>query len=179
MVRVNIYALLILATAAVLLPNETYAFHLCTTESQYGRIAIAPSRMSQSPSEDNTFDFRAPYCDEFASALRQSSAIASVVFAAFAFSAAPYPADAGDISKGTEVFTANCVGCHRGGQNFVNEKKTLQKDVLEKYVGLDEEKVAKFFKDSFVHKVVGGKLTEEDISDVVSYVVDQAKGEKW
>lgn len=113
------------------------------------------------------------------SALKQSTAMAPLFLSAFAFAAVPHTANAGDITKGSEVFTANCIGCHRGGQNFVKEQKTLQKDALEKYVGLDEVKVTKFFKGSFVHKVVGGKLTEDEVGDVVSYVVDQAKGEKW
>ena len=59
--------------------------------------------------------------------------------------------------------------------------KTLQKDALEKFVGLDEEKVETFFKGSFVHKVIVGdkKLSDEDITDVVTFVVDQATNEKW
>jgi cytochrome c6 len=178
MVPIYIYALLTLATTTALLPTKTYAFNL-KTETRHGRTTSAPLRMSESPPKDKTFDFGATSFNEFASAFQQSSTMASVVFAAFAFSAAPQSAYAGDISKGNEVFTASCAGCHRGGQNFVNEQKTLQKDALEKFVGLDEEKVEKFFKNSFVHKVVGGKLTEEDISDVASYVVDQATGDKW
>jgi cytochrome c6 len=113
------------------------------------------------------------------SALKQSTSIVPLFFSAFAFAAIPHTTNAGDITKGSEVFTANCIGCHRGGQNFVKEQKTLQRDALEEYVGLDEVKVTKFLKDSFVHKVVGGKLTEDEVGDVVSYVVDQAKGEKW
>lgn len=85
----------------------------------------------------------------------------------------------GDIAKGKEVFTSTCAGCHAGGQNFVNENKTLQKEALEKFVGLDEDKVEAFFKGSFRHKVVGGQLADQDITDVVTYVVDQAKNENW
>ncbi|KAL3772006.1 hypothetical protein ACHAWO_008178 [Cyclotella atomus] len=115
-----------------------------------------------------------------AKAWKQTAAVAPIIFSAFAFAwCTPPAANAGDITKGNEVFSANCVGCHRGGQNFVKEQKTLQKDALEKYVGLDTDKVTKFFKNSFVHKVVGGKLTDEEVNDVVSYVVDQAVGEKW
>lgn len=111
----------------------------------------------------------------------KQTAVAPVVLSAFALAwcCTPHAASAGDITKGNEVFTSNCIGCHRGGQNFVKEQKTLQKDALEKYVGLDTNKVTKFFKDSFVHKVVGGKLTDEEVNDVVTYVVDQAVGEKW
>lgn len=178
MVSIYVYALLTLATATALLPTRSCAFNL-KAELRHGRATSALLRMSESPPKDKTCDFRATSYDEFATDLRKSSTMASIVLAAFAFSAAPHAAYAGDISKGNEIFTANCVGCHRGGQNFVSEQKTLQKDALEKFVGLDEEKVDKFFKGSFVHKVVGGKLTEEDISNVASYVVDQAKGDKW
>jgi cytochrome c6 len=127
--------------------------------------------MAATPTDDQ--------CHEFTKALQHSATMAPVVLAAFAFAAMPHPAHAGEISKGNEVFTANCVGCHRGGQNFVKEQKTLQKDALEKFVGLEEDKVSAFLKGSFVHKVIGGKLTDDEITDVVSYVVDQAKGEKW
>jgi len=62
----------------------------------------------------------------------------------------------------------------------VKEKKTLQKDALEKFVGLDEEKVEAFFKGSFVHKIqVAGNMSDQEITDVVTYAVDQAKFEKW
>ena len=97
----------------------------------------------------------------------------------FSFSTPPVAAAAGDVAKGKEVFTSTCAGCHAGGQNFVKEKKTLQKEALEKFVGLDEEKVETFFKGSFVHKVVGGKLADQEITDVVTYIVDQAKNKKW
>lgn len=87
----------------------------------------------------------------------------------------------GDIAKGKEIFNSSmsCAGCHAGGQNFVKEKKTLQKDALEKFVGLDEEKVEAFFKGSLAHKGVGGKFSDQEVTDVVTYVIDQAKNEKW
>eukprot|EP00584_Thalassiosira_punctigera_P017339 CAMPEP_0172575300 /NCGR_PEP_ID=MMETSP1067-20121228/137142_1 /TAXON_ID=265564 ORGANISM="Thalassiosira punctigera, Strain Tpunct2005C2" /NCGR_SAMPLE_ID=MMETSP1067 /ASSEMBLY_ACC=CAM_ASM_000444 /LENGTH=157 /DNA_ID=CAMNT_0013367949 /DNA_START=88 /DNA_END=561 /DNA_ORIENTATION=+ len=103
----------------------------------------------------------------------------AIVSLIFSFSP-PSLAMEGNVAKGSEIFTSTCAGCHRGGQNFVKEKKTLQRDALEKFVGLDEEKVEAFFKGSFVHKVqAGGKLTDQEITDVVTYVVDQAKYDKW
>ena len=106
-------------------------------------------------------------------------ASAPIVIAFFFSFAPPSVAMEGDIARGNQAFTASCAGCHAGGQNFVNEKKTLQKEALDKFVGLDEEKVQAFFKGSFVHKVVGGKLSDQEIADVATYVVDQAKGDKW
>lgn len=57
----------------------------------------------------------------------------------------------------------------------------MKKEALEKYVGLDETKIAEFFKKSFVHQnqAGGGKMSEEDVADVISYVVTQAVNDKW
>jgi cytochrome c6 len=151
--------------------QQTYAFTLAFNHGQ--QAPTSNQLLMSTPSEDDFND------GLFAKALKQSTVMAPVVLTALSFAVMPNSAHAGDIAKGNEVFTANCVGCHRGGQNFVKEQKTLQRDALEKYVGMDEEKVTKFFKESFVHKVVGGKLTDDEVADVVSYVVDQASGQKW
>lgn len=152
--------------------QQTYAF---TLAFNHGQQAPTSNQLLMSSSSEDDFNDGL-----FAKALKQSTVMAPVVvLTALSFAVMPNSAHAGDIAKGKEVFTANCVGCHRGGQNFVKEQKTLQRDALEKYVGMDEEKVTKFFKDSFVHKVVGGKLTDDEVADVVSYVVDQASGQKW
>mmetsp|Transcript_8986 Transcript_8986/g.20271 ORF Transcript_8986/g.20271 Transcript_8986/m.20271 type:complete len:157 (+) Transcript_8986:158-628(+) len=107
-------------------------------------------------------------------------AAAPIAITALIFSFSP-PAIAseGDITKGKEIFTSTCAGCHAGGQNFIKEKKTLQKEALEKYVGLDNEKVEAFFKGSLRHKVIGGAFDDQEITDVVTYVVDQAINDKW
>ena len=103
--------------------------------------------------------------------------------AIFAFTVASYPspATAGDVTKGSQIFTSTCAGCHAGGNNFIKEKKTLKKEALEKHVGLDETKIAEFFKKSFVHQnqAGGGKMSEEDVADVISYVVSQAVNDSW
>uniref|UniRef100_A0A7S2KKB1 Cytochrome c domain-containing protein n=1 Tax=Skeletonema marinoi TaxID=267567 RepID=A0A7S2KKB1_9STRA len=114
-----------------------------------------------------------------------TAAAAPIISAAtiFAFTVASYPspATAGDITKGSQIFTSTCAGCHAGGNNFLKEKKTLKKEALDKYVGLDETKIAEFFKKSFVHQnqAGGGKMSEEDVADVISYVVTQAVNDKW
>ncbi|KAL7449843.1 hypothetical protein ACHAWC_001856 [Mediolabrus comicus] len=90
-------------------------------------------------------------------------------------------AGGGDITKGSQIFTSTCAGCHAGGNNFIKEKKTLKKDALEKFVGLDEIKMTDFFKNSFVHKgpAGGGKMSDDEIADVMSYVLSQAVDDKW
>jgi cytochrome c6 len=112
-------------------------------------------------------------------------AAAPIISAAtiFALTVASYPspATAGDITKGSQIFKSTCAGCHAGGNNFIKEKKTLKKDALEKFVGLDETKITEFFKKSFVHQnqAGGGKMSDEDVADVISYVITQAVDDKW
>eukprot|EP00553_Chaetoceros_curvisetus_P001740 CAMPEP_0204613852 /NCGR_PEP_ID=MMETSP0717-20131115/1773_1 /ASSEMBLY_ACC=CAM_ASM_000666 /TAXON_ID=230516 /ORGANISM="Chaetoceros curvisetus" /LENGTH=113 /DNA_ID=CAMNT_0051626415 /DNA_START=16 /DNA_END=354 /DNA_ORIENTATION=- len=94
-----------------------------------------------------------------------------------------------DIARGNEIFTGNCAGCHAGGMNFIKEKKTLKKDALAKFVSptLDTDEVNAWLQKSGQHQRTvflkapsgNGKLTDDDWSDVTSYVVDQAGGEKW
>jgi cytochrome c6 len=92
-------------------------------------------------------------------------------------------AHAGDITKGSNIFQANCVACHVGGQNMIARERTLQKDALEKNFGsLDEKAIKDFVQNSMVHRgafILGSKLSDKDFENVVSYVVDQAAGEKW
>ena len=51
-----------------------------------------------------------------------------------AFGLAIQPALAGDVSKGGQVFNANCAVCHAGGQNVIMPDKTLEKGALERYL---------------------------------------------
>jgi len=92
----------------------------------------------------------------------------------------------GDVGKGEQLFVGNCAGCHIGGSNLVNEKKTLQKEALLEYgIGLDQPSIKKFVTNSLQHKklvffrVEGGKLTDDQWEDVTTYIADQANGEKW
>ncbi|KAL9190201.1 hypothetical protein ACHAXT_007412 [Thalassiosira profunda] len=110
-------------------------------------------------------------------------AAAPIAIAALLFSfAPPSMAVEGDITKGKEeIFEGTCRGCHMGGNNLIKEKKTLKKDALEQFVGLEQEKVEAFFRGSLVHKgpTIGGKLSDQEIVDVTTFVVDQAVNEKW
>jgi len=47
----------------------------------------------------------------------------------------PVSARDDNLARGSTLFQANCSGCHGGGMNFIKEKKTLQKQALEKYLG--------------------------------------------
>ena len=98
----------------------------------------------------------------------------------------PAPAFAGDVGKGTQLFINNCAGCHIGGSNLVNEKRTLKKEALLEYgVGMDPASIKEFLTNSLQHKklvffrVEGGKLTGDQWEDVATFISDQANGEKW
>mmetsp|Transcript_23850 Transcript_23850/g.29341 ORF Transcript_23850/g.29341 Transcript_23850/m.29341 type:complete len:172 (-) Transcript_23850:78-593(-) len=118
-------------------------------------------------------------------------AIAAITLASFHLALAfPLSAEAQiDITRGGEIFTGNCAGCHAGGMNFVKENKNLKKEALEKFVspGLDQPEVQSWLMKSGQHQKLvffkapsgNGKLTEADYADVTSYVVDQAVGDKW
>lgn len=152
-------------TVALAAATSSFAFQLPQTPAARGSTDNGKNPSSSSPLQSQS-----PW---FAAA---PIAIAAIVFSI----TPPAMATGGDVTKGSQIFEANCAGCHRGGQNFVKEKKTLQKDALEKFVGLDDDKVEKFFKGSFTHKLqFGDKLADQEITDVVTYVVDQARNEKW
>ena len=89
---------------------------------------------------------------------------------------------AGDIEAGSQVFAGNCAACHAGGNNVIQNEKTLRKEALEQYLD------GGFKEASIVYQVTngknampafGGRLDEDDIKNVAAYVFDQATGGKW
>lgn len=80
-----------------------------------------------------------------------------------------------DTANGSKIFAANCAACHLGGRNVIAAEKTLKKDALEKYNMNSLEAI--------VHQVQNGKnampafkgrLNDQQIEDVASYVLEQA-----
>lgn len=66
--------------------------------------------------------------------------------------------------------------------NFISEKKTLQKDALEKYLGsTDPMEIQKFVQKGMPHKLLplAREFTDQDYGSVASYVSDQAVKGKW
>jgi cytochrome c6 len=119
-----------------------------------------------------------------------SAAAAATLWMASSLVGLPSTASAtttgGDIGKGEQLFVNNCAGCHMGGNNFANEKRTLKKEALLQYgVGLDQPSLERFVTNSLVHqklvffRVEGGKLTPDQWEDVTTYIADQANGDKW
>jgi cytochrome c6 len=85
------------------------------------------------------------------------------------------PSWAADASKGAKVFNANCASCHAGGNNLVNATKTLKKDALEKYDMYSLEAVKnQIINGKNAMPAFGGRLSDEQIEDVATYVLSQA-----
>jgi cytochrome c6 len=93
---------------------------------------------------------------------------------------APHSAWSADVAQGATLFQANCAGCHAGGQNFMQEKKTLQKEALEKYLGTtDPVELQTFVQNRLPHKLLPFAMDDKAHLDVASYVSDQALSGKW
>lgn len=88
----------------------------------------------------------------------------------------PGAAWAGDLANGAKVFSANCAACHSGGLNVVNAAKTLKKEALEQYDMYSLEAVKnQIYKGKNAMPAFLGRLTDEQIEDVASYVLAQAE----
>jgi cytochrome c6 len=86
------------------------------------------------------------------------------------------PALAGDAANGAKIFSANCASCHAGGKNVVNAAKTLQKGDLDKngMNSLDAIKT-QVTKGKNAMPAFAGRLNEQQIDDVASYVLAQSE----
>ncbi|XGV86107.1 MAG: cytochrome c6 PetJ [Limnothrix sp. BL-A-16] len=85
-------------------------------------------------------------------------------------------AHAADVANGAKIFNANCAACHAGGRNVVMADKTLKKDALEKY-GMNsiEAIVKQVTNGKGAMPAFKGKLTDEDIQDVASFVLSKSE----
>ena len=92
------------------------------------------------------------------------------------------PAFAADIDNGAAVFAGNCAACHAGGNNVIQNEKTLRKEALDQYLagGLKEASiVTQVTNGKNAMPAFGGRLDAEEIEDVAAYVYDQATNAKW
>nr|YP_009295211.1 cytochrome c553 [Dasya binghamiae]AOH77223.1 cytochrome c553 [Dasya binghamiae] len=84
-------------------------------------------------------------------------------------------ADEVDIASGQEIFNENCTACHAGGQNTVQPDKTLEKDVLAKNSMNSIEAIVKQVTNGKnAMPAFGGRLSEEEIESVATYVLKQS-----
>jgi len=86
------------------------------------------------------------------------------------------PALASDLANGAKVFSSNCAACHIGGGNLVNATKTLKQADLEKYEMASLTAIkTQIANGKMAMPAFKGRLTEEQIEDVATYVLEQAK----
>jgi len=84
--------------------------------------------------------------------------------------------------SGAQVFAGNCAACHAGGNNVIQNEKTLRKDALTSYLagGFSEGSiVTQVTNGKNAMPAFGGRLDDDEIKDVAAYVYDQANGGKW
>lgn len=87
---------------------------------------------------------------------------------------------AADLEAGATVFNGNCAACHAGGNNVIQNEKTLRKEALEAYLegGYKESSIVyQVTNGKNAMPAFGGRLDPEDIDNVAAYVFDQAS--KW
>merc|ERR1719263_2041430 len=103
---------------------------------------------------------------------RSSAAKVAAVGAALMLTASP--AFAGDADAGEKIFNANCAACHAGGQNSVVADHTLEKAAIEKYLtgGFKESAVVtQVTNGKNAMPAFGGRLSDDDIANVATYVI--------
>lgn len=109
----------------------------------------------------------------FFTRFQQQIAQVGAVSGALAFGIAA-PAFAGDVGAGEQVFNANCAACHAGGQNVIMPEKTLEKAALDQYLAggrKESSVVTQVTNGKNAMPAFGGRLSEDDISNVAAYVI--------
>merc|ERR1711957_867870 len=84
------------------------------------------------------------------------------------------PAFAGDAGAGGKIFNANCAACHAGGQNSVVPDHTLEKEAIEKFLTggfLEASVVKQVTNGKNAMPAFGGRLSDDDIANVATYVI--------
>ena len=92
------------------------------------------------------------------------------------------PVFAADLDAGAQVFAGNCAACHAGGNNVIQNEKTLRKEALEQYLegGLKESSIIyQVTNGKNAMPAFGGRLDEDEIKNVAAYVYDQSTNAKW
>ena len=79
------------------------------------------------------------------------------------------------LADGAATFSANCAACHSGGGNAINPAATLSKADLKKN-GKDslEAIVYQVTNGKAPMPAFGGRLTDDQIKEVATYVLSQA-----
>ena len=86
----------------------------------------------------------------------------------------PAMADANP-ANGAKIFNANSTACHLGGRNVIAAAKTLKKDDLEKYsMNSLDAIVTQVTNGKKAMPAFKGRLNDQQIQDVASYVLEQS-----
>jgi len=86
------------------------------------------------------------------------------------------PALAADTANGAKIFNTNCAACHLGGRNVVMAQKTLKKDALDKYSMNSLDAIVNQVKNGKnAMPAFKGKLNDQQIEDVATYVLQQSE----
>jgi cytochrome c6 len=80
-----------------------------------------------------------------------------------------------ELGRGEQIFYANCTACHLGGNNIIIPEKNLKKDALEAN-GMNNINAITYqvMNGKNGMPAFGGRLTEEEIKIVSSYVIKQS-----
>lgn len=83
---------------------------------------------------------------------------------------------AANLEHGQQIFVGNCAACHRGGENSVIPQKTLKKNVLEDNSMYSISAITSQVRNGKdAMPSFEGRLKDEDIEDVASYVLSQSE----
>ena len=106
------------------------------------------------------------------------SVVVGAVGAAVSAGVVVSPALALDVARGQQIFDGNCAACHAGGQNVIMPEKTLEKEALEKYLSGGRSEASVVTQVTYGKAAMpafGGRLTESEIGDVASYVIQTSE----
>jgi cytochrome c6 len=86
------------------------------------------------------------------------------------------PVNAADTANGANIFSVHCAGCHINGGNIIRRGKNLQKKALKRY-GMDSLEAITAIVSNGKNNMSAFKdrLSEQEIQDVASYVLEQAE----
>lgn len=78
--------------------------------------------------------------------------------------------------EGKQLFSANCLPCHTGGNNLIIPEKNLKKETLEAN-GMNSLKAISYqiLNGKNGMPAFGGRLTEEEIDKVAIYVLKESQ----
>lgn len=83
---------------------------------------------------------------------------------------------AADAQNGAKLFTVHCAACHQGGRNVIQADKTLKLDALQaNNIDSIEAITTQITQGKMAMPSFTAKLTAEEIEDVATYVLNQAK----